>query len=163
MTEPAQTSLLYDQPQKPRGSSRYSGNFIKLTGIIGLLSFIAAVALTIIGTAGLRNYGFSNNPLIAGIVLFGVDPSQSIVLYNEIQPTPKKIEKVRSYDKMYSGCFAIISGTLGFLCLIPAIILTLTGAAELGDDNNNRLVAGIVLFGFAITLIILAFLTCCFK
>ncbi|CAF4326179.1 unnamed protein product, partial [Adineta steineri] len=54
-------------------------------------------------------------------------------------------------------------GTLGFLCLIPAIILTLTGAAELGDDNNNRLVAGIVLFGFAITLIILAFLTCCFK
>jgi hypothetical protein len=58
---------------KPRGSgSRYSVLFIIITGITGLLCFIAGITLTIIGTTGLRNYGFANGPLIAGIVLLGV-------------------------------------------------------------------------------------------
>jgi uncharacterized RDD family membrane protein YckC len=71
---------LYDGPQptsnkigRPRSSgSSYSVRLIIIAGIIGLLCLIAAIALTISGTIGLRNYGFANNPLIAGIVLFGV-------------------------------------------------------------------------------------------
>jgi len=78
---------LYDGPQptsnkigKSRGSgSRYSVRFIIITGIIGLLCFVAAIALTISGTIGLREYGFANGPLIAGIVLFGVGGGLLIV------------------------------------------------------------------------------------
>jgi hypothetical protein len=76
----AQSSLLYDGPQAtsikiggPRdSSSRYSIRFIIITGVIGLLCIIAAIPLTIVGTVGLRDYGFANSPLIAGIVLFGL-------------------------------------------------------------------------------------------
>jgi len=78
---------LYDGPQptsnkigRPRGSgSRYSIRFIIIAGIIGLLCLIAAIALTISGTIGLREYGFANGPLVAGIVLFGVGSALSIV------------------------------------------------------------------------------------
>ena len=61
---------------RPRGSD---SRFILITGIIGLLCLIAAISLTIIGTIGLRNYGFANGPLIAGIVLFGVSFALTIV------------------------------------------------------------------------------------
>ncbi|CAF4893840.1 unnamed protein product [Rotaria sp. Silwood1] len=184
MKEPTQSSLLYDELQATSNKiardsgndSRYSVRFTIINGIIGLLCLVSAIALTISGTVGLRDYGFSNEPLIAGIVLFGVGsvliivacvaakPTQSIVLYNEPQPTPKKIDKLRGGDGSYSGRFTIISATLGFLCLIPAIALTFTGAAGLGNGGDNgRLVSGIVLFAVAITLIILAILTCCLK
>ncbi|UJR11027.1 hypothetical protein I4U23_015211 [Adineta vaga] len=91
------------------------------------------------------------------------EPPESIILYNDVQPTPKKIIKRPSSESIHSGYFAIISASLGFICLIPAIIFTLTGAASLSDGDNGRLIAGIVLFGFSITLIILAFLICCLK
>ncbi len=65
---------------RPRVSdSTYSVRFILITGITGLLCLIAAVVLTIIGTIGLRNYGFANGPLIAGIVLFGLGGALSIL------------------------------------------------------------------------------------
>jgi uncharacterized RDD family membrane protein YckC len=78
---------LYDGPQptsnkigRPRGSgSRYSVGFIIIAGIIGLLCLVAAIALTISGTLGLRDYGFANGPLIAGIVLLGVGGVLGIV------------------------------------------------------------------------------------
>ena len=71
---------MYDGPQptsnkigRPRGrGSQYSVRLIIIAGIIGLLCLIAAIALTISGTVGLRDYGFANGPLIAGIVFFGV-------------------------------------------------------------------------------------------
>jgi len=71
---------LYDGPQptsnkigRPRGSgSRYSVRFIIITGIIGLLCLVAAIAVTINGTIGHRDYGFADGPLAVGIVLFGV-------------------------------------------------------------------------------------------
>ncbi len=59
--------------------SRYSVRFIIIAGIIGLLCLVAAIALTIIGTVSLRNYGFANSPLIAGIVLFGVGGALTVV------------------------------------------------------------------------------------
>ncbi len=65
---------------RPRGSgSRYSVRFIIIAGIIGLLCLVAAIALTISGTVSLRNYGFANAPLIAGIVLFGVGGALTVV------------------------------------------------------------------------------------
>jgi len=78
---------LYDGPQptsnkigKPRSSgSRYPFLFIIIAGITGLLCLIAAIALTISGTIGLREYGFANGPLIAGIVLFGVGGALTVV------------------------------------------------------------------------------------
>lgn len=58
---------------RSRGSgSRYSVYFILIAGITGLLCIVAAIVLTIIGTVGLRDYGFNNDPLIAGIILFGI-------------------------------------------------------------------------------------------
>jgi hypothetical protein len=102
--------------------------------------------------------------MIYTIVYYHLEPTQFIVLYNEPQPTPKKIDKLRGGGGGYSGRFAIISAILGFLCFIPAIILTLTGAVSLSRDGDSlRLVSGIFLFAVAITLIILAFLTCCLK
>ncbi len=78
---------MYDGPQaasnktgRSRGSdSSYSARFIIITGIIGLLCLIAAIALIISGVVGLRNYGFANSPLIAGIVLIGVGGGLTIV------------------------------------------------------------------------------------
>jgi uncharacterized RDD family membrane protein YckC len=78
---------LYDGPQptsnkigRSRGSgSRYSVGFIIIAGIIGLSCLVAAIALTITGTIGLRDYGFANSPLIAGIVLFGVAAALIVV------------------------------------------------------------------------------------
>ncbi|CAF3893936.1 unnamed protein product, partial [Rotaria sp. Silwood1] len=77
---PTQSSLLYDELQATSNKiardsgndSRYSVRFTIINGIIGLLCLVSAIALTISGTVGLRDYGFSNEPLIAGIVLFGV-------------------------------------------------------------------------------------------
>ncbi|CAF4376076.1 unnamed protein product [Rotaria socialis] len=72
------------------------------------------------------------------------------------------MDKLRGGGGGYSGRFTIISAIVGFLCLIPAIVLTLSGAAGLGNGGDNgRLVSGIILFGVSITLIILAVLTCC--
>ncbi|CAF1505798.1 unnamed protein product [Adineta ricciae] len=88
---------------------------------------------------------------------------QSIDSFNQLEFTSKKIERLRGGGGGYATRFALISGTLGFICLIPAIILTLTGAAKLNDSDNGRLVAGIILFALSITLIVLAFLTCCLK
>ncbi len=78
---------MYDGPQptsnkigRSRGSgSRYSVGFIIIAGIIGLSCLVAAIALTITGTIGLRDYGFANSPLIAGIVLFGVAAALIVV------------------------------------------------------------------------------------
>ncbi|UJR12275.1 hypothetical protein I4U23_016452 [Adineta vaga] len=69
---PVHTSLLYDGPHTQGRKSRYSLLMILIPGIIGIASLIAAIVLTIVGSVGLRNYGFNNGPLIAGIVLFGV-------------------------------------------------------------------------------------------
>ncbi|CAM4791237.1 unnamed protein product [Rotaria magnacalcarata] len=85
--KPAQSSLLYGEPQtmsnkigRPHDSdSRYSVRFIIITGIIGFICLVAAISLIIIGTIGLRDYGFANGPLIAGIVLFGVGGALIIV------------------------------------------------------------------------------------
>ena len=64
----------------PRGNdSRYSGRYIIISGIIGLICLVLAISLTISGTVGLRDYGFANGPLIAGIVLFGVGGALTIL------------------------------------------------------------------------------------
>ncbi len=78
---------------------------------------------------------------------------------------PNKIDKLRGGGGGgYSGYFIIISAILGFVCLIPAIALTFTGAAALGNGpDNGRLVSGIILFAFSITLLILSVLTCCLR
>jgi hypothetical protein len=87
-------------------------------------------------------------------------------LCNEPEPTSKKVDKLHGGGGGYSGHFTIISASLGFLCLIPGIILTFIGAAGLDNGGDNGcLVSGIVLFATAITitLIILTFLTACLK
>ncbi|CAF1467116.1 unnamed protein product, partial [Adineta ricciae] len=59
----------------------------------------------------------------------------------EFQPEPKKNNHLRSSDVSWSARFSVIGAILGFVCLIPAIVLTLTGAATLNDSDNGRLVS----------------------
>ncbi|CAF1505815.1 unnamed protein product [Adineta ricciae] len=84
MEDPTEFNLLHDDHlMKSNGkipkASRYPTLFLLIIGGLGLLCLISAVILTIIGSLGLRDYGFANNPLIAGIILFGIGGAFSIV------------------------------------------------------------------------------------
>ncbi len=79
-------------------------------------------------------------------------------MYDGPQPTSNKIGRPRGTGSRYSVAFIIIAGIIGLSCLVAAIALTISGTIGLHNYGfaNSPLIAGIVLFGVAAALIIVA-------